>query len=175
MSTVGGFNVHHRQMMLDYVDTDMGRVQRGRVTPACRSVLRRWPADRFGGRTDVAFTVEACTGWRFVVEELERGGIAASLAKPPDTAAARGRKRRATSDAADAALLRELLAGGGYRSRGSRRSRSGRCARFLSCTRNCGMSTPPGCSASTRSCFARACRSWAPGASPRRRGTGFGP
>src|SRR6266568_2405913 len=112
MSIVGGFDVHRRQITFDYVDTDTGRVLRGRITPACRPVLRRWLAERFAGRTDVEFAVEACTGWRFVVEELERAGIEVSLAEPADTAAARGRKRRAKTDPADAAHLRQLLAGG---------------------------------------------------------------
>src|SRR5436309_6284226 len=85
MSIVGGFDVHRRQITFDYVDTDTGRLQRGRITPACRGVLRRWLVDRFAGRTDVAFAVEACTGWRFVVEELERAGIAAHLAETADT------------------------------------------------------------------------------------------
>jgi transposase len=112
MSIVGGFDVHRRQITFDYVDTDTGQLLRGRIAPACRAVLRRWLAERFAGRTDVEFAVEACTGWRFVVEELERAGIEASLAEPADTAAARGRKRRAKTDPADAAHLRELLAGG---------------------------------------------------------------
>ncbi len=112
MSIVGGFDVHRRQITFDYVDTDTGRLQRGRITPACRVVLRRWLAERFAGRTDVAFAVEACTGWRFVVEECEQAGIEASLAETADTATARGRKRRAKTDAADTALLRELLVGG---------------------------------------------------------------
>src|SRR5256885_6261928 len=112
MSIVGGLDVHRRQITFDYVDTDTGRLLRGRIAPACRAVLRRWLAQRFAGRTDVAFAVEACTGWRFVVEECERAGIEASLAEPADTAAARGRKRRAKTDPADAAHLRELLAGG---------------------------------------------------------------
>ncbi len=112
MSIVGGFDVHRRQITFDYVDTDTGRLQRGRIAPACRAVLRRWLAERFVGRSDVEFAVEACTGWRFVVEELERAGIEVSLAETADTAAARGRKRRAKTDPADAAHLRELLAGG---------------------------------------------------------------
>jgi transposase len=112
MSIVGGLDVHRRQITFDYVDTDTGRLQRGRITPACRAVLRRWLAERFAGRTDVAFAVEACTGWRFVVEELEHVGIPAWLAEPADTAAARGRKRRAKTDQADSAHLRELLADG---------------------------------------------------------------
>jgi transposase len=59
-----------------------------------------------------AFAVEACTGWRFVVEELRRAGIEAHLAEPADTAAARGPKRRAKTDRADARQLRQLLAEG---------------------------------------------------------------
>src|SRR2546421_10255951 len=114
MSIVGGFDVHRRQITFDYVDTDTGRLLRGRIAPACRAVLRRWLAERFAGRSDVEFAVEACTGWRFVVEELERAGIEVSLAEPADTAAARGRKQRAKTDPADAAHLRELLAGGRF-------------------------------------------------------------
>jgi transposase len=112
MSIVGGFDVHRRQITFDYLDTDTGRLLRGRIAPACRGVLRRWLADRFGGRTDVEFAVEACTGWRFVVEELERAGIVAHLAETADTSTARGRKQRAKTDAADAALVRGLLAEG---------------------------------------------------------------
>ncbi len=94
------------------LDTDTGRLLRGRIAPACRGVLRRWLADRFGERTDVEFAVEACTGWRFVVEELEHAGIVAHLAETADTSTARGRKQRAKTDAADAALVRGLLAEG---------------------------------------------------------------
>jgi transposase len=112
MSIIGGFDVHRRQITFDYVDTDTGRLYRGRIGPACRGVLRRWLAERFAGRSDVAFAVEACTGWRFVVEELEYAGIAAHLAETADTSTARGRKKRAKSDAADAALQRRLLAEG---------------------------------------------------------------
>src|SRR3954467_15581650 len=112
MSIIGAFDVHRRQITFDYLDTDTGQLLRGRIAPACRTVLRRWLAQRFTERSDVAFAVEACTGWRFVVEELERAGIEASLAEPADTAAARGRKRRAKTDSADTALMRELLAAG---------------------------------------------------------------
>jgi transposase len=112
MSVVGSFDVHRRQITFDYLDTDTGQLQRGRIAPACRVVLRRWLVRRFAGGTDVRFAVEACTGWRFVIEELERAGIEASLAEPADTSTARGRKRRAKTDAADTALMRELLAAG---------------------------------------------------------------
>jgi transposase len=53
--------------------------------------------------------VEATTGWRFVVEELQRAGAAVQLAEPADTTAARGPKRRAKTDKRDARHLRDLL------------------------------------------------------------------
>jgi hypothetical protein len=47
--------------------------------------------------TPAAFAVEGCTGWRFVVEELQRAGMEAHLAEPADTSAARGPKRPSPS------------------------------------------------------------------------------
>jgi transposase len=111
MATVGGFDVHRAQITFDYVDGGTGEVATGQIRPATRSVLRGWLADRFGGREDVAFALEGCTGWRFVAEELDRAGVEAHLAEPADTATQRGRKKRAKTDRADARLLRELLAG----------------------------------------------------------------
>ncbi len=52
--------------------------------------------------------VEGCTGWRYVVEEIEAAGFEAHVAEPADTQAARGRKHRAKTDRSDAQLLREL-------------------------------------------------------------------
>jgi transposase len=60
----------------------------------------------------VSFAVEGCTGWRYVVEELQRAGIRAHLAEPADTATARGRKRHAKTDRSDARLARDLLVQG---------------------------------------------------------------
>jgi transposase len=88
-----------------------GQVERGRVVPADRGHLRCFLA-RFEGQGEVAFAVEGCTGWRYVVEELERAGIGAHLAEPAETAAKRGRKRRAKTDRSDARHLRELLVKG---------------------------------------------------------------
>lgn len=110
MPIVGGFDVHRAQITFDYLDTDTGQLSCGQIRPATREVLRGW-LTRFAGRDDVALAVEGCTGWRFVVEELARAGVAPHLAEPADTAAARGRKKRAKTDRADARLLRELLAG----------------------------------------------------------------
>jgi len=88
-----------------------GEVRRGQVAPAGRQHLRAW-LQRFDGVPDVAFAFEACTGWRYVAEELAAAGVGAHLAEPADTAAARGRKKRAKTGPADARLLRELLAQG---------------------------------------------------------------
>src|SRR3954471_23248149 len=111
MRIVGGLDVHRRQITFDYLDEDTGQQRRGRIAPADRMLLRRWLKTTREG-APAAFAVEACTGWRFVVEELQRAGIEAHLAEPADTAAARGPKRRAKTDRTDARLLRDLLAGG---------------------------------------------------------------
>ena len=110
MAIVGGLDVHRRQITFDYLDTETGQVRRGRIAPADRQLLRRWLMSVTG--RPAAFAVEACTGWRFVVEELCRAGIQAHLAEPAETAAARGPKQRAKTDRADARQLRELLAAG---------------------------------------------------------------
>src|SRR3954464_10753026 len=109
MRIVGGLDIHRRQITFDYRDERSGQIHRGRIAPADRMLLRRWLATTLEG-APAAFAVEACTGWRFVVEELQRAGIEAHLAEPADTAAARGPKRRAKTDRTDARHLRELLA-----------------------------------------------------------------
>ena len=108
MEIVGGFDVHRAQITFDYVDTESGEVSAGQIRPATRPALRAW-LRRFNSRAEVAFAVEGCTGWRFVVEELVRAGVEPHLAEPADTATQRGRKKRAKTDRADARLLRELL------------------------------------------------------------------
>ncbi len=110
-SIVGGLDIHRKQLTFDYLDLVTGEVKCGQVSPADRAHLRAWLA-RFENPAGVAFAVEACTGWRYVAEELQRAGMEAHLAEPADTAAARGRKRRAKTDRADARLQRELLAQG---------------------------------------------------------------
>jgi transposase len=105
---VGGLDIHRAQLTFDYVDLDSGEVCRGRIAPADREQLRQW-LERFADRSEVAFALEGCTGWRYVVEELQRAGIEAHLAEPAETAARRGPKRRAKTDRSDARLLRELL------------------------------------------------------------------
>src|SRR6266568_4125423 len=110
MSIVGGVDIHRKQLTFDYVDRATGELARGQIAPADRRHLAVW-LRRFDGVGDIAFAVEGCTGWRYVVEELQTAGVRAYLAEPADTAAARGRKKRAKTDRADAKLLRELVEG----------------------------------------------------------------
>lgn len=107
MSIVCGFDVHRQQITFDLVDLVSGEARSGRVTPATRHGLRVWLASLDPARLRVA--LEATTGWRFVVEELERAGAQTVLAEPAETRALRGPKRRAKTDRADARHLRELL------------------------------------------------------------------
>lgn len=109
MSIVGGLDIHRKQVTFDYLDTVSGEMRRGRIAPADRQHLAEWLRSEFAGRDDVEFGLEGCTGWRYVAEELARAGVRPHLAEPADTAALRGRKRRAKTDRADAAHLRELM------------------------------------------------------------------
>ncbi len=111
MAIVGAFDVHRRQLTYDYLDQDSGEVWRGRVAPADRDHLREF-LTRFAGRHDVAFAVEGCTGWRYVVEELHAAGIEPHVAEPAQTSALKGPKKRAKTDRADARQLRDLLVEG---------------------------------------------------------------
>jgi transposase len=109
-SIVGGMDIHRKQVTFDYLDLVTGEVKCGQIAPADRANLRAW-LKRFAGVPGVAFAVEACTGWRYVAEELAAAGVEAHLAEPADTATARGRKRRAKTDKADSRLMRCLRRG----------------------------------------------------------------
>src|SRR5216683_1396052 len=110
MQIVGALDVHRRQITSKTLDLATGDVRRGRLSPANRASVREW-LEGFGG-CEAEFALEGTTGWRFVVEEIERAGHVAHLADPAETAAKRGRKRRAKTDNADCDLqLRLLLAG----------------------------------------------------------------
>src|SRR3954467_13927899 len=75
-------SVHARAAMLS------GETWRGRISPAAREPVRAW-LERFAGQ-DAHFALEGTTGWRFVVEEIERAGQTAHLPDPAETAARRG-------------------------------------------------------------------------------------
>jgi transposase len=107
VSIIGGLDVHRRQITFDWVDRDSGEAHRGRIAPATRAGLRAWLGEL--PRVEGGFAVEGCTGWRFVVEELQAAGLVAYLAEPAETSSLRGPKRRAKTDRTDARLLRELL------------------------------------------------------------------
>ncbi len=108
MAIVGGLDIHRKQVTFDYVDTGTGELVRGQIAPADRSHLRAW-LSRLPDVDGVSFGLEGCTGWRYVAEELAAAGCEAHVGEPADTAALRGRKRRAKTDRTDARHLRELL------------------------------------------------------------------
>jgi transposase len=111
VAILGGLDIHRAQLTYDYVDLVTGEVHTGRIAPANRQQLRGW-LERFHGLEEVAFALEGCTGWRYVVEELVRAGVTAHVAEPAETAALRGKKSRAKTDRADARHLRQLLVDG---------------------------------------------------------------
>src|SRR5918995_1024611 len=96
MQIVGALDVHRRQITHKTLDLTTGDVRRGRLSPANRESVREWLA-RFDG-CEAEFALEGTTGWRFVVEEIERAGQVAHLADPAETAAKRGSKRRGEDD-----------------------------------------------------------------------------
>ena len=103
----GGLDVHREQITFDWVDHATGELARGRITPATRERFRSWLQEL--PSREGAFALEGCTGWRFVVEALQEAGFEAHLSEPADSAALRGRKRRAKNDRVDARHQRELL------------------------------------------------------------------
>src|SRR6266536_1612254 len=110
MGIVVALDVHRRQITYKALHRETGEVRRGRIAPAARVDVRAWLA-QFAG-SEVEFALEGTTGWRFVVEEIERAGHRAHLADPAETAAKRGRKRRAKTDSADCDLQLRLLCAG---------------------------------------------------------------
>ena len=107
MSLVMGMDQHRAQISAEWIDTITGEISRARVAPADRAGVRKFLA-RFKGE-DLEVALEATTGWRFLVEELQRVGADAHLAEPAETSGLKGKKRRAKTDWADARHLRELL------------------------------------------------------------------
>ena len=107
MSLVMGLDQHRAQITAEWIDTVTGEISRARVAPADRVGVRRFLARFEGEALEVA--LEATTGWRFVVDELERVGAEVHLAEPAETSALKGKKRRAKTDWADARHQRELL------------------------------------------------------------------
>ena len=107
LAIVMGLDQHRAQITAEWIDLATGEIARGRVAPADRAAVRRF-LSRFAGR-ELEVALEATTGWRFVVEELERVGAGVHLAEPAETSGLRGPKKRPKTDWADARHLRELL------------------------------------------------------------------
>jgi transposase len=107
MSVVMGLDQHRAQIAAEWIETVTGEICRARVAPADRAGVRKFLAPFRGVGLEVA--LEATTGWRFVVEELERIGAEVHLAEPAEASALKGTKKRAKTDFADARHLRELL------------------------------------------------------------------
>ena len=79
MPIVGGLDVHRAQITFDYVDVKTGDVKRGRVRDPHRERFAQWLAREFTASEDAVFALEATTGWRYVVEEIEAAGMTAVL------------------------------------------------------------------------------------------------
>jgi transposase len=109
MTIVAGFDLHRTQITFDAINLVTGEIVRGRIA-ATPAAVRGW-VERFPGE-EVHVAVEACTGWLFVCEALAAVGAVPHLAEPAETAARRGKKRRAKTDRADARHLRTLLCEG---------------------------------------------------------------
>jgi transposase len=107
VTLVMGMDQHRAQISAEWIDTITGEISRARVAPADRDAVRTF-LDRFNG-SDLEVALEATTGWRFVVEELQRVGADVHLAEPAETSALKGKKKRAKTDWADARHQRELL------------------------------------------------------------------
>jgi transposase len=107
VTLVMGMDQHRAQISAEWIDTMTGEISRARVAPADRAGVRKFLAQFKGVGLEVA--LEATTGWRFVVEELERIGADVHLAEVVQTSGLKGRGKRAKSDWADARHLRELL------------------------------------------------------------------
>ena len=107
MSIVMGLDQHRAQIAAEWIETMTAEISRARIAPADRAGVRRFLAQFRGVGLEVA--LEATTGWRFVVEELERVGAEVHLAEPAEASALKGSKKRAKTDFADARHLRELL------------------------------------------------------------------
>src|SRR4051812_49815734 len=93
MAIVMGLDQHRAQITAEWIDTSTGEISRARVAPAHRAHVRRF-LGRFGDQ-ELEAALEATTGWRFVVEELRRGGGRVPLAPPAGAPAPRGNQETA--------------------------------------------------------------------------------
>jgi transposase len=107
MTLMMGMDQHRAQISTEWIDTITGEISRARVAPADRAGVRKF-LTRFNGQ-GLEVALDATTGWRFVVEELDRVGADVHLAEVVQTSGMKGRGKRPKTDWADARHLRELL------------------------------------------------------------------
>jgi len=107
MEIVDAMDIQRRQITVRWQDMSTGEIRRRRIIPAARGPLREW-LSQFEGR-DAHIALEATTGWRFVVEEMQRIGVTPHLAEPAETSVRRGPKRRAKTDDKDCDHMVDLL------------------------------------------------------------------
>jgi transposase len=107
VTLVMGMDQHRAQISAEWIDTVTGEVFRARVAPADRAGVRKF-LTQFKNE-DLEVALEATTGWRFLVEEIQRVGAEAHLAEVVQTSGLKGRGKRPKTDWADARHLRELL------------------------------------------------------------------
>jgi transposase len=129
MGIAVALDVHRNQITYKLLNRDTGEARRGRVAPAARADMRAWLAQFVG--CEAEFALESTTGWRFVVEEIERLGIGRIW--PSGGAAKRGRKQRAKTNKPTATCSYGCRSRASCRSRGSRRRTSSSCVRGCGC------------------------------------------
>src|SRR5215210_2873334 len=82
VAIVMGLDQHRAQITAEWLDTSTGELSRTRIAPADRAGVRAFAARFRGEQLEVA--LEATTGWRFVVEELQATGAGVHLAEPAE-------------------------------------------------------------------------------------------
>lgn len=106
MPIICPLDVHRKQVTYKWLDTDSGEVRRGRIAPVTRARLRQWLGQFQPGQAH--FILEATTGWRFIVEEIQAAGFTVDLAETTETHTRYGRKRRAKTDYKDCEHMLDL-------------------------------------------------------------------
>jgi transposase len=81
VSIVMGLDQHRAQISAEWIETTTGELPRARIVPADRDAVRAF-LHRFAG-DGLEVALEATTGWRFVVEELQRVGAEANWPSRP--------------------------------------------------------------------------------------------
>lgn len=99
-------DIHKHVFQAVVVDAVSGEVEATRFS-ASRESLDDWAMRLVGHEAVIA--IEATTGWRWVVRELQALGLDVRLADPGQARALQGRRRRAKTDRLDARWLALLL------------------------------------------------------------------